>query len=537
MISDSHSTQQFDLYLQDKLSHINNAIDFNDINELKNILNSIPPEILRDVLTYKNEQGNSVLHQAITLDKPEIVKEILLSTPPEILRDIIIQKDKDDFDSIYLATILNKAEIVKAILSSAPPEILRNVLTHKNKHGKSALHQAIESNKPEIVKAILSSTPSEILSFILQYKNKLNENLIIIAVKKIIDSEDLHEKEKSEEILKLIFKKQFNHDIDDEQKTIIVNYVKNHMLLNLMSLDTYSTSEKVVINILKEVVNSKAELQSNPISQIYRDEIKKILTKEPIDLADNKCLFICSADVFNHASYLAFCVDKTNNKLLSITYCDGNYYDELGDKKVSLLSQSLEFNRFYGVRSYEVRDDILFSDDFAKKFVEENFKGKDFYQFKFPFQIDGRDIRFGNITHSIDTQIQSRGNCAFKSLNLLARFLFEQTTRLDHHVYYKKFKNDLREHVIKGLGQDYQKIKEAFGQDFVDSLAIKENLQKFSETKFGRKKSETFDIALKGIQFNGSDDVSQGTGVKVGCFSCLAKRVSFKKSPILNIIK
>jgi hypothetical protein len=299
-------------------------------------------------------------------------------------------------------------------------------------------------------------------------------------------------------------------------------------------LDRYSTSEKVVINIFKEVVNSEAELKSNPISQIYRDEIKKILTKEPIDLADNKCLFIYSANVLKHASYLAFCVDKTNNKLLSITYCDGNYYNKLGDKKVSLLSQSLEFNRFYGVRSYEVKDNIMFSDDFAKKFVEENFKGKDFHQFKFPFQIDSRDISFGKTTPSIDTQMQRRGNCGFKSLNLIARFLFEQTTGLDHHDYYKKFKDDLRTHVIKGIGQDYQKIIEAFSQDFVDSLAIKENLQKISQLKFGKKNSKSFEEILKKIS---RDDFSQfqdrpDPEIKANCFSCLTLRMLRSTSAI-----
>ena len=361
---------------------------------------------------------------------------------------------------------------------------------------------------------------------ILQCKNKFNENLIIIAVKEIISSEDLYEKEKSEAILKLISKKQFGLDINEEQQAIIVDYLKNHMLLNLMSLDRYSTFKKAVINILSEVVNSKAELQSNPISQIYRNEIKKILTGESIDTSDNKHLFIYSAAVSNHASYLAFCVDKTNNKLLSITYCDGNYYYEFGDKKVSMLSQSLEFNRFYGVRSFEVREDIIFSNDFAIKFVEENFKGKDFYQFKFPFKIDGRDISFGKITHSIDTQIQNRGNCGFKSLNLLARFLFEQTRGLDHHAYYKKFKDDLRKHVIKGLGQDYQKIKEAFSQDFVDSLTIKENLQKISQLKFGKKNSKSFEEILKKIS---RDDFSlfqdrPDPEIKANCFSCLISR-------------
>ena len=183
------------------------------------------------------------------------------------------------------------------------------------------------------------------------------------------------------------------------------------------------------------------------------------------------------------------------------------------------------------VRSYELKNDITFSTEFAKKFIEENFKGKDIDDLKLPFKVDNSDIEIKKITHSIDSSIQSRGNCTFKSSNILARLLFEKISQEDHHLHYKKFKVDLRGHIIKSLEQDYCKIKEQFGEKFVDYLAIKENLQKIANEKFGKKNSKIFKEIFQDSSIGDKsriDDLSfqdqPDHKTRTSCYSCLSSR-------------
>ena len=510
------------------------AISPNDIEIFKFLLSSLSstPEVLREVLTSKNKQGNSALHQAIISNKPEIVKEILSSTPTAILLDILLQKDEDGFDSIYLAIILNKVEIIKEILSSTPNAIHRDVLTHDNKHGNSALHQAIISNKPEIVKEILSSQSisPELLSEVLQQRNKKRELPIFCALKEILTNNDPDNKN-PDEILKLLIKNQFEIDLNDSQKDILTKYAKNYILLNLMSEEKYGFTAKILIKILNEIITDDEKLSSNPIAKIYQEELIKFNSDQPIITNSNKSLYLYTANPLDHHSYLVFEVDQTTNKLLSINYCDGNFYPELLDKKVNYDSR-----RSYGVRKYQPSDDIQFTTDFVKKFIAENFKNKDINDLKFPFKIDDQEFKIKKRIDSIDTVPQSRGNCTFKTSNLQARYLFQEITSEDHHPHYQKFKEDLRVHVILGFAENYQQIKDQFGEKFVDHLEIKEKLQKIALTKFGKKNSKIFEEILKKIS---RDDVLSfqdrpDPEIQPNCFSCLTLRISRSKTPMVS---
>ncbi len=578
-LSQNNSSDQFSsiFKIQDAQGEnlLASAISPNDIEIFKFLLSSLSstPEVLREVLTSKNKQGNSALHQAIISNKPEIVKEILSSTPTAILLDILLQKDEDGFDSIYLAIILNKVEIIKEILSSTPlvilrevlthenkrgnsalhqafisdkpeivkeilsslsstPEILREVLTHENKHGNSALHQAIISNKPEIVKEILSSQSisPELLSEVLQQRNKKRELPIFCALKVILYNDDPDNKN-PDEILKLLIKNQFEIHLNDSQKDILTKYAKNYILLNLMSEEKYGFTAKILIKILNEIITDDEKLSSNPIAKIYQEELIKFNSDQPIITNSNKSLYLYTANPLDHHSYLVFEVDQTTNKLLSINYCDGNFYPKLLDKKVNYDSR-----RSYGVRKYQPSDDIQFTTDFAKKFIAENFSGKDIDDLKLPFKIDDQEFKIKKRIDSIDTVPQSRGNCTFKTSNLQARYLFQEITSEDHHPHYQKFKEDLRVHVILGFAENYQQIKDQFGEKFVDHLEIKEKLQKIALTKFGKKNSKIFEEILKKIS---RDDVLSfqdrpDPEIQPNCFSCLTLRISRSKTPMVS---
>jgi len=498
---------------------------------------SLSIEIINKILSQKDEYGVAALSRAIISDNSEIVKEILssLSSHPEILREILTQKDEYGDTAFSRAIISDNTEIVKETLSSlssrpeifketilsitslrvfkrilsflsSRPEILREILTQEDEYGCNLLSNAIISNNPEIVKEILSSLSShpEILREILTQKDHNEDPVFIHVVKNILINTD-ESKTNNIELFKMILNKMLKTEISDEQVSIMIDYVKNHILLSLMSSNCYYTYPNEVCYTIKQVASDDM-FRGNEIAKIYRDDLVKIDENIVIKTHDNKDLYICKARVREHDSYLAFCVDSATQKLISISYCDGNCYKKLDDKIIDSTT-------FYGVRSYEISDDILFTDKFAEKFIEINFMNKEFCDFAFPFKReDGEYFKIGNITYSIPTRIQRRGNCGFKSINLLARFLFEQTTNKDHRKCYKKFKDDLRSYVINGLEQNYQLIKEKFGENFLELLEIKNNFTAASQTKFGKKNANNFRDALLRMEYELQSELeSQGS--------------------------
>jgi len=560
------------------------AIDSQKPEIVEKILSSLQthPDILKEVLMHKNNSGNSVLIKAIDSKKPEIVEEILssLQTHPDILCQVLKQVDKNNLSALHGVILVDNSEITEKILSSlqAHPKILREVLMQKNNYCNSALYhaifkenlhivknilsslqthpdflkevlmqknnsgssvliKAIDSQKPEIVEEILSSlqTHPDILKEVLMQKDDSGDKALFKAIQNVVANN--YENTKPEEILKLLVDNQFkNIHIDQEKILVLTSFYKNHALLALMSQGRYGIGSKktphFLTKILNEVVASseRKALRENPISEIYASQIPKVNSNQPINIDANQALYIYKSNVLEHNSYVIFNVEQATNKLKSISYCDGNFFPGLGDERPhpdSLLSP-----RTFGVREFELKEDHEFSAEFAQEFIKENFQGKDINSLQLPFVVDSKPIKIKGVIKTTETKKQSRGNCSFKSGNILVRYLLLKLTGQDYSQDYQQFKKQLRFQVVEGLVQNYRIIKEQLGEEFVEHLGIKERLEKVAKEKFGKKENGLIVSAKSAIEAFDSDfrlrpeprpNLKPNSEIRVSYFSCLTR--------------
>lgn len=219
-------------------------------------------------------------------------------------------------------------------------------------------------------------------------------------------------------------------------------------------------------------------------------------------------LYIYNSEIKDHSSYFVFHVDE-KNKLSAISYCDGNPIFE---------ERKLGSNYINGVITYEFKILVDFSKEMAKKFVKENFNEKniDIIYDNFEslnnlfkgiindyitknFSGKDEDILLKKLSesdciktsYSIPIKAQSKQNCTFKSINILARFLLEQQQQetifdFDYinsqpngigHEAYKNVKERMVENATKNLILSAKKL----GKDFCEKVKFPENIKFFLE--------------------------------------------------------
>ena len=202
---------------------------------------------------------------------------------------------------------------------------------------------------------------------------------------------------------------------------------------------------------------------------VYRESFEHVNKGAGIKSKDGDKMFIFQSDLSGHLSFFIFHVND-KNKLTSISYCDGNYFDE---------SQEIKNSKTHinGVTTFNLKTPIEYSDDFVQNFINQNSKDEsieDFYEkFQKKIEIQGAEIDYEATTHSIPTKDQKRNNCVFKSTSLLARFIsqqqdpatmdfgFDPVTQAptgNGYVEYKKFKLDLIKATLNSIIKLEEKI-------------------------------------------------------------------------------
>lgn len=216
------------------------------------------------------------------------------------------------------------------------------------------------------------------------------------------------------------------------------------------------------------------------------------------------------------------------NKLTNISYCDGNRITE---------DNSLPQNPRYlrgGVRKFNIETPIDFNQEFVDEFLKENSSNINIQVFynklrtqglKLPDLTQPEQAKF--LTKSdfiISTKAQSRGNCSYKSLKILWRYIAElknpeldfssrhidmaerrldletQSSDLqDATLMFKEFKGDLTIQSIEDLIKMRSDLKN-------DSENISDNARKFITEKIDEILEKTREKSLKKILANAGDE-------------------------------
>ena len=417
---------------------------------------------------------------------------------------------------IFYAIDCNNNIAVNSIISKFP-----EVLEQKNSKSHTPIFHAIESLNEEAVRIILEKKPT-----VIHELDKKNFSPFEFAIENYIRNKDLNEPDeeiaKSRNILNLIYKKQFNTDKDltDNELQSMINYLSDisHVKLgyniNKDDFGLYGDTNRVVYkNILSQDRLDK-DKELNPFLDIALSSLDSINNFDKPIRVGNEKLFIFKANLKKHYSYFIFHVND-DNKLTKISYCDGNKasFSDLQD----LDSNSLRG----GVKIFSIKNPIEFSEDFKDRFLSENIMDSELELFYAkleclncsPLQIVNpeNDLteEISSYDYAIPTKEQIYGNCGYKSLKILWRYIAKlQNPELDFSsrhvdmaerrldiesqssdlqdatVMFKKFKGDVTISAVERLIEFKEKLKQdVFSQEFRDFFThkIDKTLEKIKE--------------------------------------------------------
>ena len=368
-----------------------------------------------------------------------------------------------DFASIRLSqrnqtNSTEESEIFSAIRSGNTRKVrkmIRNdpsVLEQKDSTGKTPIFYAIQYRNPKIIRMIIKKNQA-----VLSQINKDELTPISLATSILYRSEQPKgRKDNDSRILKIILKQQFKEKINEEdQKDLKELFLIRSLLKGIYSKESRGSRLNIFKNtfdLLTPENTLDKTAPENSFDKIYKELFEKVDKNESIDLRNGEKIYAFSSNLKPHQSFFIFHVNE-DNKLTSISYCDGN---SVGEER-RIKGSKTHIN---GVTTFHLEAPIEYDNDFAKNFIEKNSKNKSPEDFRLKFknqEIEGVDIDYSKTTHSIPTKIQRRGNCVFKSTSILARFIsgkinpdmnfdFDIDTQKPTGIgydEYKKFKDDL----------------------------------------------------------------------------------------------
>ena len=413
-------------------------------------------EILDRDSSVLNQIGSSKytpIFHAILGKKKEIVDAIINRDP-----SVLNQESSSGNTPISLAIQSGNLDIVKAIIKKASW-----VLGQKDSKGDTPIFIAIRSGNLDIVKAILEEDRS-VLS-VLKQENSSGDTPITLATLISVISSSRDKEGAASEVLRVILEKKFPGNIDKaSQEDFKELFLQESFLKGL-----YSEEEAPFkFNSLKKAFDKITP--KNTLGDIYKELLENVDKNKSIDLKNGEKMFIFQSHLQQHQSFFIFRVNKAN-ELTSISYCDGNLFDE----RQKIKDSATHIN---GVTTFHLKAPIEYSyEKFVKNFIEKNTQNQkieDFYK-KYSektIAIEGAEIDYAKTTHSIPTKAQKRGNCAFKGPSVAVRKIFQelyptkefgfgeasQKPTGDVYDEYKKFKDGLTKNALNFIIKIKEKI-------------------------------------------------------------------------------
>ena len=444
------------------------AIKGGNLEIIKEII--ADPSVVRQVLS----NGDTPILYAIQSGQTEIIKEIIEKYP-----SVLEQKDSNGRTPILYAIQSGQPEIIKEIIEKYP-----SVLEQKDSNGRTPILYAIQSGQPEIVEMIIKKDRS-----VLNQIDRNGNAPIDLAITISVSSSGRDNEDKASRVLNKVLESKFLGNIDKaSQEDFKELFLKKILLKGIYSKEDapfyFKCLEKAFDKITPE----------NTFNKIYQDLFENVDKNQPINLKNDKNMYIFKSDLKEHSSFFIFHVNKAN-ELTSISYCDGHTID----KRRKIEGSATHIN---GVTTFKLTTPIEYSyEKFVKNFIEKNSENKsieDFYEKFTKNAIQGVDIDYEKTTHSIPTKIQKRGNCTFKSTSLAARFILEA---IDPTM---KFGFDMASQKPTGAGYgEYKEFKDGLTKNTLDSIIkIKEDISSKSDSFSDYLREEIEDIMKIAMEYN-----------------------------------
>ncbi|GDX36455.1 hypothetical protein LBMAG18_09660 [Alphaproteobacteria bacterium] len=295
-------------------------------------------------------------------------------------------------------------------------------------------------------------------------KTRAGEENAIAYANQVINEGDHDYKTWLKQVLQ---KKYQNPKIDDQYIEDYAKFKPYQVYLNSSFSDqeqktTLPYIKKIFEKTCDDLKNKDPKIEENPFFTLYRYGVSKINTPKPMASNAKSNFYVHNSKINGHASYFVFEVDKNTQNIKAISYCDGN---PISDDRI------INDNQINGVTTFRVNNDLKFNQKYVDDFIKNN--SQDVSQDNFYKKLRNNSLNFLQASvnqnakeHSVECQKSKRGNCGIKSINIMQRFLIDQTeNRSDQEKkeLYKDFKKQL---TLTSLDQLVTMTNKAFDKDY-----------------------------------------------------------------------
>ncbi len=288
---------------------------------------------------------------------------------------------------------------------------------------------------------------------------------------------------------KSLFKKTGKFKTDEE----IENTIKTLRAKVIIGLSYSERSDGLLNSLISKVIEKSLENADFEKKEIISEVINKSSYNKNnkdkvIELPNQNKIKIHNISYKDHAAFALIECDK-NNKLLTLTYCDGNnkfkanngekytfgsLTFKLNDKKIELLRKKIKDNKSEKKSDLDVVEDYLkksfrlYSSEVYGLFAD----GKKFDKILSKL-VECKDKKPIIFEKNIPTKSQKRGNCALKSTNILVREILRKSDK--KMVFYNEFYN---ENEFWRISDDNKQTIYPAGEGYIIYKNYKENLIK-----------------------------------------------------------
>lgn len=505
-------SQQKDLSLtyQDAINFMK-FIEDDNVSSLKEIIKKYGENFIK-LVSYKGQYDPifySIYHEKI----------LSLSLLIEVYgKDKFLQQQdyKNFLSPIFFSILHNKTLALDLMIKSFGYE---EVLDSQNPQDKlTPIFFALMNSSKDSFKLLLNYyDPKNLITL----SDLDDENLIIFALKKFNDYADSNPKKKvSRENLELLLKTIFGDDIDIEKKlSKLQEFYRSYCYLRLgYTFKDFPVEEYALLKIRNELEELSIFRESKIFKEISKKIIEHIDTVKPLKIEgknpENLYIFLSNLD--DHSSYFIFHANPENNKILALSYIDGN--DLMPETTLSV-----EKKLIYGVNKFILDQPVdFYGNEQFKAIIDEFITESSYRQVAKNFLVNlaSGDVKFFNQKlieckqeSSIRIVEQDRGNCVLKSNKILQRYLasklypkmsFETQTpegKEDGKELFKTYKNELRDIAIAKL-EEFSKTLDP--KDEFESFLLREkeilllNVNKKIRDKVAKKNFQMFvDVASR----------------------------------------
>jgi len=422
MIPSENLTKEIDSFFS-KIDDFLRTGDEKYLDDLTKLLQEHP-----DFINYQKNSNTPIFHILFS-DANKVNKQRLFQFFYDHDPTIFDRQKKYGETLIFRAIIHNRIDDLELIL-----KINSEFLDQTSKDFSEPIFCAITTNNINAVKLILEKDEKCF------DRKKDDESPLDEAIRNYILDESSQNATKARSVLNAIYKKQFGaeQDISDEELKKMKDYHLNYCNLKLSyGAGGLRTNLDKIIKIHQLTLEQVSEPRFDILTALDNVDSKYLLTtscdsvlgainnySNPVINLQER-LYIAHAKLKDHATYFIFHV--RDDKLTHISYCDGN---DMGTKVQFHYPSYIQ-----GARKFQLSSPIDFSKNFIDNFLEQNTKDKEALDFYEQYGRDGLRVTdpATNKTQylqtpiccSINTRLQARGNCGYKSLKILWQYVAE----------------------------------------------------------------------------------------------------------------